>query len=127
MLDGPVSVAKPAVRAQQPFGAVVDGRAGGEYRGSDCRVVHVSARVLVAAHEMAARETRAEQQTFAIPAVFALGVQLPVPVRPDGQETARGRDGRDQRAETGRQRDGGPVDDFHRAIPSTILSDAVII
>lgn len=60
-------------------------------------VPHEPARVLLAAHKRAAGEARAEQHAAAVAAGAAVGVQLGGPVRPNGEETAGGRDGRGQR------------------------------
>jgi len=106
-----------AAAAQQRSAAVIRGRGGRECRGRQRRVQHVPARGPFAAHE-AVGQARAEQHALAVAPVRTVGVQLVVPVRPDGREAARGRDGRDQRDAAQRQPRGRPVvDRFHVCRP----------
>lgn len=90
--------------AQQQLAAVVSARVGREPGGRHGRVEHVPAHEPLAAHEPVG-QARAEQQAFAVVRVSAVGVQLVVPVRPDGQEAARGHGGRDKRETADRQPD----------------------
>lgn len=103
------------VAAQERPAPVIDEGGRGQGGGRPRRVQHVPARRPLAAHETAAAaaatavrlHARAEQQALAVAPVPAVDVQLVVPVHPDGGETRRGRDGRDQSDAGHRQLHGG--------------------